>query len=73
MDNRVWFQNARAKWRRNIMRQESNGTSGHSNGSLLAGSAPTAPGSMLLSDALHSIEELRHTPHPHTMVFSEMY
>ncbi|VVC86123.1 unnamed protein product [Leptidea sinapis] len=76
----VWFQNARAKWRRNVMRQESNshgpmtpnGTPIH--GGVIGPGAVPAPnvGSMMISEQLQSIEDLRvHTPHP--MSFNEMY
>ncbi|XP_069364635.1 LIM/homeobox protein Lhx9-like isoform X2 [Maniola hyperantus] len=77
----VWFQNARAKWRRNMMRQESNhhgsvsnGNAGHStNGSLAAGvPPPCVPGTLMLSEPLQALDDLRvHTPHP--MSFNEMY
>ncbi|XP_013183582.1 LIM/homeobox protein Lhx9-like [Amyelois transitella] len=73
----VWFQNARAKWRRNIMRQESNGNPGHSgNGTLVPGSGPPpAVGpSMMLTETLQPMDDMRvHTPHPHPMVFNELY
>ncbi|KAF9407444.1 hypothetical protein SFRURICE_013958 [Spodoptera frugiperda] len=74
----VWFQNARAKWRRNMMRQESsNGGPGHSNGSIIQGSVsqPNAgPSSMLLSEPMPPMEDMRvHTPHPHPMTFNELY
>ncbi|CAK1554645.1 unnamed protein product [Leptosia nina] len=73
----VWFQNARAKWRRNMMRQETTGhgqivpnNGNHSNGSLVV--PPPNVGAMMISEPLQTIEDLRvHTPHP--MSFSEMY
>ncbi|KAI8431160.1 hypothetical protein MSG28_001204 [Choristoneura fumiferana] len=62
----VWFQNARAKWRRNIMRQETNGNPGHSS---IQGPAP----SLMMVDSLQNLDELRvHTPH-HPMSFNDMY
>ncbi|CAG9558526.1 unnamed protein product [Danaus chrysippus] len=78
----VWFQNARAKWRRNMMRQESNqlglmtpnGSTGHSvNGGLVTGVPPpnVDPG-MIMSEPLQPMQDIRvHTPHP--MSFGEMY
>ncbi|KAL0902151.1 hypothetical protein ABMA27_000093 [Loxostege sticticalis] len=73
----VWFQNARAKWRRNIMRQESNGNPGHSSNGAIVGSTVPPPNvgssNMLLSDPM-PMEDLRvNTPHPHPMTFSELY
>ncbi|XP_026747221.1 LIM/homeobox protein Lhx9-like [Trichoplusia ni] len=73
----VWFQNARAKWRRNMMRQESSNGPGHTNGSIVPGPVPqpnVGPGSMLLSEPMQTIEDMRvHTPHPHPMSFNELY
>ncbi|XP_022125272.1 LIM/homeobox protein Lhx9-like [Pieris rapae] len=74
----VWFQNARAKWRRNMMRQETshgqiapNGNGGHNNGNLVNVPPPNI-GPMMISESLQTIEDLRvHTPHP--MAFNEMY
>ncbi|XP_049785918.1 LIM/homeobox protein Lhx2-like [Schistocerca cancellata] len=40
----VWFQNARAKWRRNLMRQEGGGQGGPGQGGGGAGAAAPAPG-----------------------------
>ncbi|XP_013147486.1 PREDICTED: LIM/homeobox protein Lhx9-like [Papilio polytes] len=79
----VWFQNARAKWRRNIMRQESNqhgpmaanGNPGHSgNTSLVPGPVSTngVPSAMMLGEPLQGLDDLRvHTPHP--ISFNELY
>ncbi|CAH2218361.1 jg22448 [Pararge aegeria aegeria] len=77
----VWFQNARAKWRRNMMRQESNqhgsmmnGNPGHTaNGSLVGGvPPPSVPGTLILSESLQALDDLRsHTPHP--LSYNEMY
>lgn len=39
----VWFQNARAKFRRNLLRQESGGGDKTSDGSVLAGGTPSGP------------------------------
>ncbi|KAJ8737897.1 hypothetical protein PYW08_000492 [Mythimna loreyi] len=73
----VWFQNARAKWRRNMMRQESSNGPGQTNGSILPGSLPqpsVGPSTMLLSEPMQSMEDMRvHTPHPHPMSFNELY
>ncbi|KAG7313470.1 hypothetical protein JYU34_000600 [Plutella xylostella] len=77
----VWFQNARAKWRRNIMRQDSNhaslgqGEHHSNNGGLLSGVSPPAPSQMILAEPLQTIEDMRvHTPHAnHQMTFSELY
>ncbi|XP_035246020.1 LIM/homeobox protein Lhx2-like [Anguilla anguilla] len=41
----VWFQNARAKFRRNLLRQESTGTDKASDGSTLPGGSPSGPAS----------------------------
>ncbi|XP_053480810.1 LIM/homeobox protein Lhx2b [Ictalurus furcatus] len=41
----VWFQNARAKFRRNLLRQENNGVDKASDGSTLAGGTPSGPAS----------------------------
>ncbi|CAH1390986.1 unnamed protein product [Nezara viridula] len=43
----VWFQNARAKWRRNLMRQEGGGA---------ASSAPP----LIVTETVTSLEDLRH-------------
>ncbi|XP_026331887.1 LIM/homeobox protein Lhx2-like [Hyposmocoma kahamanoa] len=78
----VWFQNARAKWRRNLMRQESNhntltpnGNAAHNgNGTIVSGVPNDVGTPMMLSEQLQPMEDMRvHTPHPHSMVFSEMY
>nr|BAK19078.1 apterous B beta [Bombyx mori] len=69
----VWFQNARAKWRRNMMRQETNGVNGHT--SIVPGNGGTpsiVPTALILSEPLQPLEDLRvHTPHP--MAFNELY
>ncbi|XP_060786773.1 LIM/homeobox protein Lhx2b [Neoarius graeffei] len=41
----VWFQNARAKFRRNLLRQETSGVDKTSDGSNLAGGTPSGPAS----------------------------
>lgn len=41
----VWFQNARAKFRRNLLRQENSGVDKASDGSTLAGGTPSGPAS----------------------------
>nr|XP_023696464.1 LIM/homeobox protein Lhx2 [Paramormyrops kingsleyae]XP_023696465.1 LIM/homeobox protein Lhx2 [Paramormyrops kingsleyae]XP_023696467.1 LIM/homeobox protein Lhx2 [Paramormyrops kingsleyae] len=41
----VWFQNARAKFRRNLLRQESSGVDKVSDGSALQGGTPSGPAS----------------------------
>ncbi|XP_028851946.1 LIM/homeobox protein Lhx2b isoform X2 [Denticeps clupeoides] len=41
----VWFQNARAKFRRNLLRQENTGADKASDGSTLQGSTPSGPAS----------------------------
>lgn len=41
----VWFQNARAKFRRNLLRQESTGVDKVSDGSTLQGGTPSGPAS----------------------------
>ncbi|XP_029115178.1 LIM/homeobox protein Lhx2 isoform X2 [Scleropages formosus] len=41
----VWFQNARAKFRRNLLRQESSGVDKVSDGSALPGGTPSGPAS----------------------------
>lgn len=41
----VWFQNARAKFRRNLLRQESTGVDKASDGSTLQGGTPSGPAS----------------------------
>ncbi|CAB1321775.1 unnamed protein product [Coregonus sp. 'balchen'] len=41
----VWFQNARAKFRRNLMRQENTGVDKTSDGSTLQGGTPSGPAS----------------------------
>lgn len=78
----VWFQNARAKWRRNLMRQESNhnsltpnGSASHNgNGSIIPGVSNDVGASMLMSEQLQPMEDMRvHTPHPHSMAYNEMY
>ncbi|CAG9788972.1 unnamed protein product [Diatraea saccharalis] len=71
----VWFQNARAKWRRNIMRQESNGNPSHSsNGTIVPNPASSVgTGAMLLSEPLQMDDIRVTTPHPHPMTFNELY
>ncbi|KAL0187348.1 hypothetical protein M9458_019018, partial [Cirrhinus mrigala] len=41
----VWFQNARAKFRRNLLRQENTGVDKASDGSTLPGGTPSGPAS----------------------------
>ncbi|KAJ3660873.1 hypothetical protein Zmor_005302 [Zophobas morio] len=70
----VWFQNARAKWRRNIMRQES-GQTGGQNG----GQGPPSVGSGVLGENSMShqgLEDLHHHLHSQnsqTLTFSDIY
>ncbi|RVE52197.1 hypothetical protein evm_003116 [Chilo suppressalis] len=71
----VWFQNARAKWRRNIMRQESNGNPGHSaNGAIVPNpTASVGTSGLLLSEPMQMDDIRVNTPHPHHMAFNELY
>lgn len=43
--SQVWFQNARAKFRRNLLRQESSGVDKASDSSTLQGGTPSGPAS----------------------------
>lgn len=65
----VWFQNARAKWRRNMMRQEGSQVNGQNQGS--------NPSSGMLSDSNlshQSIEDLHHQmQNAQTLAFSDIY
>lgn len=78
----VWFQNARAKWRRNLMRQESNhntlipnGSATHNGNGVIVPGVPNDVGApMLLSEQLQPMDDMRvTTPHPHSMAYNEMY
>ncbi|XP_024947116.1 LIM/homeobox protein Lhx2 isoform X2 [Cephus cinctus] len=78
----VWFQNARAKWRRNLMRQEGNNSGGNvgcpgTPASSSAGGSPSvAPSSSLLGDSnslpATSMEELHALHHLHSGVSSQV-
>ncbi|XP_062410565.1 LIM/homeobox protein Lhx2a isoform X1 [Sardina pilchardus] len=48
----VWFQNARAKFRRNLLRQESGGVDKVSDGSTLPGGSPSGPPSELSNGSM---------------------
>ncbi|GBP86773.1 hypothetical protein EVAR_66682_1 [Eumeta japonica] len=78
----VWFQNARAKWRRNIMRQEATQhgpmtPNGSSHGLISSTVVQTVgPTPMLMAEpVITSLEDLRgRTPHTsHQMTFNELY
>ncbi len=45
LGSQVWFQNARAKFRRNLLRQENTGVDKASDGSTLPGGTPSGPAS----------------------------
>jgi hypothetical protein len=72
----VWFQNARAKWRRNIMRQEGGQAAG---GQGQAGNGPPSVGSGVMGDgglSHQSLDDLHHHPHSQnsqTLTFSDIY
>nr|XP_012135262.1 PREDICTED: LIM/homeobox protein Lhx9-like isoform X1 [Megachile rotundata] len=78
----VWFQNARAKWRRNMMRQEGNTTSsnvgcpGTPVPSNTAGSPNVGPAASILGDSNSmpstSMEELHALHHLHSGVSSQV-
>ncbi|XP_023290148.1 LIM/homeobox protein Lhx9 [Orussus abietinus] len=80
----VWFQNARAKWRRNMLRQEGGvGNSGNGAGTPAAsgadGSPPVGPGPAHLADgsglppaSIEELHALRHL-HPGRVTFSGLY
>lgn len=72
----VWFQNARAKWRRNLMRQEG------SNNNNIQNQAPNGPpsaGSVIMdanSMSHQSLDDLHHHLHSQnsqTLNFSDIY
>ena len=78
----VWFQNARAKWRRNMMRQEGNTTTsnvgcpGTPVPSNTAGSPNVGPAASILGDSNSmpstSMEELHALHHLHSGVSSQV-
>lgn len=78
----VWFQNARAKWRRNMMRQEGNTTSGNVGcpgtpvPSNTGGSPNVGPAASILGDSNSmpstSMEELHALHHIHSAVSSQV-
>lgn len=71
----MWFQNARAKWRRNVMRQDGNQTGNPSSGTitpLTVGppSVQSTSSSNIDTSGLtpsHALEEMHH------LTFSELY
>lgn len=76
----MWFQNARAKWRRNIMRHDSNPHASliSNGGTLTNGSLHPQPGhnGIMHAETMQpNMDDIHpHTPHPsHQITFSELY
>ncbi|RZB40659.1 Homeobox domain containing protein, partial [Asbolus verrucosus] len=72
----VWFQNARAKWRRNIMRQEGSQTGGQSqgpNGPPSVGSGIMADSNSLSHQSLDDLHHHLHSQNSQTLTFSDIY
>ncbi|XP_050312122.1 LIM/homeobox protein Lhx2-like isoform X2 [Anthonomus grandis grandis] len=72
----VWFQNARAKWRRNLMRQE--GTQGaQSQSGAVTGASPTGSSimeaSMSHQGGLDDLHHHLHSQNSQTLAFSDIY
>ncbi|KRT84777.1 Homeobox domain-containing protein [Oryctes borbonicus] len=73
----VWFQNARAKWRRNLMRQEGGQVNSSGSNQLTNGPSPTGTG--LLDGSLShqpTIDDLHHhihTQNGQTLNFGDIY
>lgn len=73
----VWFQNARAKWRRNVMRQDGNQSGNPSSGTLTPLTSVGGPPSVQSTSSSnietsgmtpsHALEEIHH------LTFSELY
>lgn len=73
----VWFQNARAKWRRNVMRQDVNNPNGNTSGTLTPITSIGGPPSVQ-STSSSTIEASGMTPshaldEMHHLTFSELY
>lgn len=71
----VWFQNARAKWRRNIMRQEGSqgGSGANPNGPPSVGSTIMADGNSLSHQSLDDLHHHLHSQNSQTLSFSDIY
>ncbi|XP_054275657.1 LIM/homeobox protein Lhx9-like [Macrosteles quadrilineatus] len=78
----VWFQNARAKWRRNMMRQESGagGVVPPPGGAPPSGPPSVGPPSVIMGDSssMDDVHHLHHHHHHHlqtsqTITFGELY
>lgn len=72
----VWFQNARAKWRRNLMRQE--GSNNNNNVQSQGPNGPPSAGSGIMDASLshQSLDDLHHHLHSQnsqTLNFSDIY
>ncbi|XP_044272314.1 LIM/homeobox protein Lhx9-like [Tribolium madens] len=71
----VWFQNARAKWRRNIMRQEGGQNQGQSqaNGPSSVGSGIMGESNSLSHQSLDDLHHHLHSQNSQTLTFSDIY
>lgn len=71
----VWFQNARAKWRRNIMRQEGGQGQGQTqpNGPPSVGSGIMGENSSLSHQSLDDLHHHLHSQNSQTLTFSDIY
>ncbi|XP_066151221.1 LIM/homeobox protein Lhx2-like [Euwallacea fornicatus] len=73
----VWFQNARAKWRRNLMRQE--GSQGNNNNNIQSSGPNGSPGGSTIIDSSishQSLDDLHHHLHnqnSQNLTFSDIY
>ncbi|KAJ8922151.1 hypothetical protein NQ315_004086 [Exocentrus adspersus] len=70
----VWFQNARAKWRRNLMRQE--GSNNNNNVQSQGPNGPPSAGSGIMDASLSHLDDLHHHLHSQnsqTLTFSDIY
>ncbi|PSN35221.1 hypothetical protein C0J52_27130 [Blattella germanica] len=79
-DSNVWFQNARAKWRRNLMRQEGGQQTAANNASNSTGGPPSVGSASVImgdSNSLPPPEDLHHHHHhaqtTQTLSFGDLY
>ncbi|KAK9882262.1 hypothetical protein WA026_020368 [Henosepilachna vigintioctopunctata] len=69
----VWFQNARAKWRRNMMRQEGSQTNNSQSPGANSGTSAILSESSISHQSLDDIHHHIHSQNSQTLAFSDMY